>query len=56
MFRTRESLELVLAARERGAIVTCEATPHHFRLDGASVLEFGTDAKMNPPLRDARRR
>ncbi len=49
---TRESLELVIAARERGAIVTCEATPHHFSLDGASVLEFGTDAKMNPPLRD----
>ncbi|HXR36324.1 MAG TPA: dihydroorotase [Candidatus Binataceae bacterium] len=49
---TRESLEMVIAARERGAIVTCEATPHHFSLDDRAVLDFGPDAKMNPPLRE----
>jgi len=49
---TRESVELVIAARERGATVTCEATPHHFSLDDRAVLDFGVDAKMNPPLRD----
>lgn len=49
---TRESIELVRSARARGAVVTCEATPHHFSLDVGSVLEFGTDAKMNPPLRE----
>ncbi len=50
---TRESIELVRAARRRGGHVTCEATPHHFSLDSSAVLEFGADAKMNPPLRDA---
>jgi dihydroorotase len=50
---TRESIELVRAARRRGAIVTCEATPHHFTLDARAVLDFGADAKMNPPLREA---
>jgi dihydroorotase len=49
---TAESVELVRAARERGGTVTCEVTPHHFSLNVESVLEFGTDAKMNPPLRD----
>ena len=48
----RESLEAVRAARARGADITCEATPHHFTLDAGAVLEFGADAKMNPPLRD----
>lgn len=47
-----ESIELVRAARRRGAQVTCEATPHHFTLDADAVLEFGSDAKMNPPLRE----
>jgi dihydroorotase len=48
----RESIELVRQARERGTRVTCEATPHHFTLDTGAVLEFGADAKMNPPLRE----
>lgn len=45
------TVDLIRAARARGANVTCEATPHHFALQDASVLEFGADAKMNPPLR-----
>jgi dihydroorotase len=48
----RESIELVRQARQRGAMVTCEATPHHFSLDVDAVMEFGADAKMNPPLRE----
>ncbi|HEY2105469.1 MAG TPA: amidohydrolase family protein, partial [Candidatus Binataceae bacterium] len=51
---TPESIELVRAARRRGADVTCEATPHHFTLDSGAVPEFGADAKMNPPLREPR--
>jgi dihydroorotase len=50
----RESIDLVRAARRRGAQVTCEATPHHFTLDVNAVLEFGADAKMNPPLRETK--
>ena len=30
-----------------------EVTPHHFTLDETAVLEYGTLAKMNPPLRSA---
>ncbi len=48
---TRESLDLIRAARRRGARVTCEVTPHHFGLDERAVLRWGPNAKMNPPLR-----
>jgi dihydroorotase len=48
---TRESLELIRAARRNGARVTCEVTPHHFGLDERAVLRWGPNAKMNPPLR-----
>ncbi|MGC1677238.1 MAG: dihydroorotase [Candidatus Binataceae bacterium] len=50
---TRESLDLIRAARRNGARVTCEATPHHFGLDERAVLRWGPNAKMNPPLRSA---
>jgi dihydroorotase len=51
---TALSLDLIRAARKRGAQVTCEATPHHFALDDRAVLRWGPDAKMAPPLRSAR--
>ncbi|HEY6292785.1 MAG TPA: dihydroorotase [Terriglobia bacterium] len=53
---TAGSVELVRAARRRGVRVTAEATPHHFVLTDEAVLEHGTAAKMNPPLRSARDR
>jgi dihydroorotase len=49
-----ESVELVRHARRNGANVTCEVTPHHFWLDDHAILEWGPNAKMNPPLRDQR--
>jgi dihydroorotase len=48
---TAESLQLVRAARRHGAQVTCEVTPHHFTLDESAAMVWGTNAKMNPPLR-----
>jgi dihydroorotase len=48
---TPESLELIRAARIHGAQVTCEVTPHHFTLDESAAMVWGTNAKMNPPLR-----
>ncbi len=48
---TAESIELVRAARTRGANATCEATPHHFMLDDGAFARFGPNAKMAPPLR-----
>jgi dihydroorotase len=50
---TAHSIELVRAAKRRGVRVTCEATPHHFTLTDQAVLEHGTNAKVNPPLRSA---
>ena len=51
---TAASVELVRAARRRGIHVTSEVTPHHFVLTDEAVLEHGTAAKMNPPLRSTR--
>jgi len=50
---TAGSLEMVRQAKRRGLRVTCEVTPHHFALSDEAVLEYGTNAKMNPPLRSA---
>lgn len=38
-------------ARKLGADIHAEATPHHFTLTEEALLEHGTLAKMNPPLR-----
>jgi len=51
-----ESVELVRHARRNGANVTCEVTPHHFWLEEHAVLQWGPNAKMNPPLRSERDR
>jgi len=52
----RESLDAVRAGKARNVRVTCEVTPHHFTLTDdllAAPVSYDTDAKMNPPLRDA---
>ena len=48
---SKNSVELVRAAKKMGAKVYAEATPHHFTLTQDAVLEYGTLARMNPPLR-----
>ena len=53
---TGEGVELVRRARERGADVHAEATPHHFTLTEKDTIRYGTLAKMNPPLREDRDR
>lgn len=45
------SVALVRLAKELGADIHAEATPHHFTLTEEAVLTYGTLAKMNPPLR-----
>jgi dihydroorotase len=42
---------LIRHAKERGANIRAEVTPHHLALDEKAVLKYGTLAKMNPPLR-----
>jgi len=48
---TKEGVELVREAKERGSSIYAEATPHHFSLTDDAVSLYGTLAKMNPPLR-----
>ena len=45
------SVELVRTYKKLGAHLHAEAPPHHFSLTEEAVLEHGTLAKMNPPLR-----
>ncbi len=45
------SVKLVRTYKRLGAHLHAEATPHHFSLTEEAVLEHGTLAKMNPPLR-----
>lgn len=45
------SVSLVRTAKELGANIHAEATPHHFTLTDEALLEHGSLAKMNPPLR-----
>jgi dihydroorotase len=45
------SVELVRTAKRLGADVHAEATPQHFSLTEDIVLEKGTLARVNPPIR-----
>lgn len=59
---TAGSVALIRAARERGAHVTAEVTPHHLTLTHEEVafgatgthdrIAYNTNAKVNPPLRE----
>lgn len=49
---TKEGVELVRQAKQRGGNIHAEATPHHFTLTQEAAIEYGTLAKMNPPLRE----
>jgi dihydroorotase len=51
-----ESVEAVAAAKERGFLLTCEASPHHLCLTEDDVRGLDTRMKMNPPLRTERDR
>ncbi|MFL5496302.1 MAG: dihydroorotase [Gemmatimonadales bacterium] len=50
---TRGSVELIRRAKEKGLRVTAEACPHHFTLTHEACEGYNTNAKMNPPLREA---
>ena len=45
------AVDYVKEAKEKGANVYAEASPHHFTLTEEAVLKYGTLARMNPPLR-----
>lgn len=48
---TKQSIDLLRDARNRGIKVTAEACPHHFSLCDEFITTADTNTKMNPPLR-----
>ena len=48
---TKESVEVIRAAKRRGVDVTCETAPHYLAFTQDDLQEDGR-FKMNPPLRD----
>jgi dihydroorotase len=48
---TRESVDIIRNAKNRGIKVTAETAPHYFSLTDKAVGNYDTHAKMNPPLR-----
>ncbi|TAN33264.1 dihydroorotase [Patescibacteria group bacterium] len=50
---TKEEAELVKSAKERGAKIYAEVTPHHLFLNESAYETLETKAQMNPPLRTA---
>lgn len=45
------SVQLIRSGKALGARIYAEATPHHISLTEDAVLQHGTNARMNPPLR-----
>jgi len=50
---TKGSVQIIREAKARGVKVTCETAPHYFTLTDDAVRGYNTNAKMNPPLREA---
>lgn len=48
---TPEAMEMVKQAKQEGLDVYLETCPHYILLDESDLLELGTFAKCNPPLR-----
>ena len=48
---TKDSVEIVRAAKEKNVRITAEVCPHHFTLSSDDMIPGDTNYKMNPPLR-----
>ena len=53
---TKTSKNMIRDAKRRGVKITCETCPHYFTFTVEEVLKSGTNAKMNPPLREGKDR
>jgi dihydroorotase len=51
---TAGGVRLIREARARGVKISGEVCPHHIALTDASIQNFDTNCKMNPPLRTQR--
>jgi dihydroorotase len=45
------SVDVIRRAKQRGARITAEATPHHIALTDDALATYDPNYKMNPPLR-----
>ena len=50
---SKRTVQLIREAKKRGVRVTCETCPHYFSLTDEACRGYNTNAKMNPPLREA---
>ena len=50
---TKNSVNYIAEAKNRGFNITAETCPHYFTLTDEAVLKYGVNAKMNPPLRSS---
>ena len=53
---TKTSKNMIRDAKKRGVKITCETCPHYFTFIVDEVMQSGTNAKMNPPLREEKDR
>jgi len=49
---TKTTKNMVRDAKKRGVKITCETCPHYFTFTVDEVKKSGSNAKMNPPLRE----
>ncbi len=47
----KRAVDLIAWGKARGVKVTAETCPHYLLLDDTALLGYGTNAKVNPPLR-----
>ncbi len=49
---TAKSIDLVRSAKKRGLTVSCDITGYQALLDDSALMNFDTNYKVNPPLRE----
>ncbi len=53
---TKTSVNMIRDAKKRGVKISSETCPHYFSFTVEEVLKSGSNAKMNPPLREEKDR
>lgn len=49
---TAKSMELIRSAKKKGLPVTCDITGYQALFDDSALMDFDTNYKVNPPLRE----
>ncbi len=49
---TAKSIELIANAKAAGVQVTCSVTPYHLFFNDEDLIDYNTDLKVDPPLRN----